>query len=197
MAAGEAETSFRASPRAIERHQNSTKRMGGNATPPRAADDFATIRVRMEELLREREVRHASEGDLRPDPLTHRGRGDRSRLSERSALGRDGSANLDQARRSIEIEPGWLGASSSRINLARQQRRPFSVGPVVASSATPDITKPPFRERQPPTRRGRWAVALKDVGAQKVAQTPLRNGLGPAARSYYTNLITDGGAAFQ
>jgi hypothetical protein len=73
MAAGEAETclgklttlrSFRASPRAIERHQNSTKSMGGNVTRPRAADDFETIRARLEELRREREAVHATESEL-------------------------------------------------------------------------------------------------------------------------------------
>lgn len=38
--------------------KNSTKRMGGNAVNrPRAADDFAAIRARMEELGRERERR--------------------------------------------------------------------------------------------------------------------------------------------
>jgi hypothetical protein len=31
-----------------------TKETGGNVTRPRAADDFATIRARMEELRRER-----------------------------------------------------------------------------------------------------------------------------------------------
>jgi hypothetical protein len=32
--------------------------------PPRAADDFATIRARMEELRRDREAAHASESEL-------------------------------------------------------------------------------------------------------------------------------------
>ena len=41
---------------------------------PRAADDFAAIRARMEELRREREGAHASERDLQLDPLVHRGR---------------------------------------------------------------------------------------------------------------------------
>jgi hypothetical protein len=35
---------------------------------PRAADDFATIRARMEVLRREREVAQAAEGELKPDP---------------------------------------------------------------------------------------------------------------------------------
>ena len=33
-------------------------------TRPRAADDFATIRARLEEMRREREVMHATEGEL-------------------------------------------------------------------------------------------------------------------------------------
>jgi hypothetical protein len=40
----------------------------------RAADDFATIRARMEELRREREGVRASERDLQLDPLVRRGR---------------------------------------------------------------------------------------------------------------------------
>ena len=36
-------------------------------TSPRAADDFATIRARMEELRREREAMHAAEGELQSD----------------------------------------------------------------------------------------------------------------------------------
>ena len=34
---------------------------------PRAADDFATIRARMEELRREREGAHATEGELQSE----------------------------------------------------------------------------------------------------------------------------------
>ena len=41
---------------------------------PRAADDFATIRARMEELRHEREVPEAAEGELKPDPAMHRTR---------------------------------------------------------------------------------------------------------------------------
>jgi hypothetical protein len=40
----------------------------------RAADDFATIRARMEELRREREGAQATESDLQRDPLLHRAR---------------------------------------------------------------------------------------------------------------------------
>ena len=37
-------------------------------TKPRAADDFATIRARLEELRREREAVYASESETKPDP---------------------------------------------------------------------------------------------------------------------------------
>ena len=40
---------------------------------PRAADDFATIRARMEELRREREGAHASERNLQLNPAVRRG----------------------------------------------------------------------------------------------------------------------------
>jgi hypothetical protein len=39
---------------------------------PRAADDFATIRARMEELRREREGAQSAEGDLQRDPPMRR-----------------------------------------------------------------------------------------------------------------------------
>jgi hypothetical protein len=77
VAAGEFETclgkvtilrSYRAGPRAIERQQNSTKRMGGNVTRPRAADDFATIRARLEELRRERDRAETGEKATASDP---------------------------------------------------------------------------------------------------------------------------------
>jgi hypothetical protein len=41
---------------------------------PRAADDFATIRARMNELRQEREGPQATESDLQRDPLLHRAR---------------------------------------------------------------------------------------------------------------------------
>ena len=44
---------------------------------PRSADDFATIRARMEELRREREQAQASEGDLPCDRPIPRARTDR------------------------------------------------------------------------------------------------------------------------
>ena len=40
---------------------------------PRAADDFATIRARMEELRRARKGVHASERNLQLNPLVRRG----------------------------------------------------------------------------------------------------------------------------
>jgi hypothetical protein len=49
---------------------------------PRAADDFAAIRARMEELRREREGAEPSEKDGRRDPRTYRGRDVRWQASE-------------------------------------------------------------------------------------------------------------------
>jgi len=69
-------------PVGIERHQNSTKRMGGNMNQPRAADDFATIRARMEELRRDREGVHASERNLQLNPSVRRGGTERSSPGE-------------------------------------------------------------------------------------------------------------------
>ena len=43
----------------------------------RAADDFITIRARMEELRRERDRGQASEGELRLNPLARRHRTER------------------------------------------------------------------------------------------------------------------------
>jgi hypothetical protein len=40
---------------------------GGNMNRPRAADDFATIRARMEQLRREREAAYATEDELQSD----------------------------------------------------------------------------------------------------------------------------------
>ena len=42
---------------------------GGNATRPRAADDFATIRARMEQLRREREAAKPSDKDGTAGPV--------------------------------------------------------------------------------------------------------------------------------
>jgi len=43
-------------------------------TQPRAADDFATIRARMEELRREREAAHQTESETKSDPPTRSNR---------------------------------------------------------------------------------------------------------------------------
>jgi hypothetical protein len=45
-----------------------------NVTRPRAADDFATIRARMEELRREREYPQATESDSQRDPPSQHAR---------------------------------------------------------------------------------------------------------------------------
>ena len=52
---------------------------------PRAADEFAAIRARMEELRREREGVRASERDLQLDPLVRRGRIERWSPGETTA----------------------------------------------------------------------------------------------------------------
>jgi hypothetical protein len=52
---------------------------------PRAADDFAAIRARMEELRREREGVRASERDLQLDPLVRRARNERWSPGETTA----------------------------------------------------------------------------------------------------------------
>jgi len=41
---------------------------GGDVTRPRAADDFATISARIEELRREREGTKSSEKEVQRDP---------------------------------------------------------------------------------------------------------------------------------
>ena len=56
---------------------------------PRAADDFTTIRQRLEELRREREGAQAPESDLQRDLPNHRARTGRWQPSELDAgLGR-------------------------------------------------------------------------------------------------------------
>jgi hypothetical protein len=51
-------------------------------TRPRAADDFATIRARMEELRRAREGAQATDSDLQRDPPLPRARSLRWPLPE-------------------------------------------------------------------------------------------------------------------
>jgi hypothetical protein len=53
--------------------------------PARAADDFATIRARMEELHRERKGAQSTESDLQQDPPMHRARTARWQPSEMDA----------------------------------------------------------------------------------------------------------------
>jgi hypothetical protein len=53
---------------------------------PRAADDFPTIRARMEELRRERASVPADDEDRRPDGLRPYAIGDRPWPAERSGL---------------------------------------------------------------------------------------------------------------
>jgi hypothetical protein len=52
---------------------------------PRAADDFAAIRARMEELRRERGGAQAAERDLQRDPSANRARPERWPPAEMSA----------------------------------------------------------------------------------------------------------------
>ena len=56
-----------AGPQATERHQNSICEQEENVNRPRAADDFAAIRARMEELRREREGTKPSEKEAQRD----------------------------------------------------------------------------------------------------------------------------------
>jgi hypothetical protein len=62
---------------------------------PRAADDFATIRARMEELRREREAAHAVESELQWDPPMRSNR------------------NAYWWHREISAEPGWARQSGA------------------------------------------------------------------------------------
>jgi hypothetical protein len=65
-------------------------------TKPRAADDFATIRARLEELRRERETVHASESETKPDPPMRPNR------------------NGYWSQQKISAGPGWLRSSGPR-----------------------------------------------------------------------------------
>jgi hypothetical protein len=71
---------------------------------PRAADDFATIRARMDELSRERGRAKLSNEDVRRDASMPRG-GSIRRPHQRSARGRDRCADLVKgvARPSPEV----------------------------------------------------------------------------------------------
>ena len=62
---------------------------GAEVNRPRAADDFAIIRARMEQLRREREGAQAADSDLQWDSPAHRARAGRWPPSESDAeLGR-------------------------------------------------------------------------------------------------------------
>ena len=69
---------------------------GADVNRPRAADDFATIRARMEELRHEREGTQAAESDLQRELPINRARGLRWPPSEIGA-GPGGSDNPVQA----------------------------------------------------------------------------------------------------
>jgi hypothetical protein len=60
---------------------------------PRAADDFATIRARLEELRREQEAAQTTEDELQSDP------------TERYAQ------NAHSSQREIRPAPGWARQS--------------------------------------------------------------------------------------
>jgi hypothetical protein len=60
---------------------------------PRAADDFATIRARMEELRRAQEAAHPTEGELQSD------------RTERYAR------NAHSSQREVRPVPGWVRQS--------------------------------------------------------------------------------------
>jgi hypothetical protein len=102
---------------------------------PRAADDFATIRARMEELRREREAVRATEGELQSDggcaPTEMR-----TSHSKRSARGQDGSDNLARyAARSRGIVAS-MEASRASIRRGGAFRRRDTVYKPPASPVT-------------------------------------------------------------
>ena len=102
---------------------------------PRAADDFAAIRARMEELRREREGVQASKRDLQLDPLMRRGQIERWFPGEISTgPGRVLKLRF-QVSRPIETGPGWLAANRLRTNSARCQRSHLVGWFIVAGSA--------------------------------------------------------------
>jgi hypothetical protein len=77
---------------------------------PRAADDFATIRARMEELRREREVAHAAESEAKSDTPMRSYRNGYWSQQEFSA-GQGGSDNL--ARYAARAGRRFVGLSVS------------------------------------------------------------------------------------
>ena len=73
---------------------------------PRAADDFAAIRARMEELRRERGGKHAPERDWKLDPSVRRAELS-SILPKRSALDQAGFANPVPCNQPDRDKPRW------------------------------------------------------------------------------------------
>jgi hypothetical protein len=137
----------------------STKRMGGNMSRPRAADDFATIRARLEELRRGDQRRRPPRASCNRTyrcvpPNMHTGR------SERSALRQDRSDNLAQyAVRSTE---GLLTLASA----TRAAPRP-SLGdkPLHSRHRGADKRAGCFRGRFPPVSLGDVFGAAGDHAA--------------------------------
>jgi hypothetical protein len=67
---------------------------------PRAADDFATIRARMEELRREREGGCASQSELQSGPPRH----DRTERSLPGGLANKGTGPVRQPGSGAEVD---------------------------------------------------------------------------------------------
>ena len=137
---------------------------------PRAADDFAAIRTRMEELRREREGAQAAESDLQRDPPTHRTRAVRWPPSDQSwTQGCGGCANLVQAA---------IRSRSAQLVSARrpQQLSPRVPAPVLLADAgmmhgydradCASIDAPWFIQisEQPHTRTGAFRARLSAEG---------------------------------
>jgi hypothetical protein len=76
---------------------------------PLAANDFAAIRARMEELRREREGVRASERDLQLDPLVRRGRIERWSPGETTAG--PGQARHSSSRTQPDRDRAWWARS--------------------------------------------------------------------------------------
>ena len=79
---------------------------GGDVNRPRAADDFAAIRARMEELRRERGGKHAPERDWKLDPSVRRAELS-SILPKRSAPDQAGFANPVPCNQPDRDKPRW------------------------------------------------------------------------------------------
>ena len=89
----------------------------------RAADDFAAVRARMEELRRERVGVRASDRDLQLDPLVRRGRIERWSAGETTA----GPGRVRQSSSGTQPDregPRGLGASRPRTSSGQNPGRP-------------------------------------------------------------------------